>query len=213
LSASQLGITLVRTLSPGVHAGTTLKYVRGTLRHGREDSLAPLPDALAVGEDYEGGEAQGRFDMDVGLLAIAGSVRLGAVVKNLREAEFDAPGLTQASEPSRLRLPRQIRIGAAFDPEYASGVPLTVAVDADARPYATPSGERQVVALGGEYWFLMKRLGVRGGGRVNTRGARERSAAAGLTVALRGGLFLDGYAVRGGTADEEGWGVATRISF
>src|SRR5688572_25969132 len=34
LSASQLGVTVVRTLLPGVHTATTLKYVRGTLRHG-----------------------------------------------------------------------------------------------------------------------------------------------------------------------------------
>ena len=61
LSASQLGVTIVRTLSPGVHAGTTLKYVRGTLRHGREDSLAPPSDLLALGDDYEEGDAQGRF--------------------------------------------------------------------------------------------------------------------------------------------------------
>ena len=34
LSASQLGVTLVRTITQGVHVGTTLKYVRGTLDVG-----------------------------------------------------------------------------------------------------------------------------------------------------------------------------------
>ena len=213
LSANQWGITLVRTLSPGVHAGSTLKYVRGTLRHGREDSLAPLQDLLALGDDYSGGDAQGRFDVDVGLLAITGPVRLGAVVKNLREPDFDAPGLAPDAAPVRLTLPRQIRVGAAFDFDSAGGVPLTVALDADVRTYATSSGERRVVAIGGEHWLLTKRLGVRAGGRLNTQGARERSATAGLTVALRGGLYIDGYAVRGGAADEEGWGLATRVSF
>ena len=85
MSASQVGVTLVRTLSPGVHAGTTLKYVRGTLRHGREDSLAPPSDLLALGDDYEDGDAQGRLDLDVGLMAVAGPIRVGGVVKNLRE--------------------------------------------------------------------------------------------------------------------------------
>jgi hypothetical protein len=213
LSASQLGVTFVRTLSPGVHAGTTLKYIRGTLRHGREDSLASPEDLLALGDDYAGGDAQGRIDLDVGLLAVAGSIRLGAVVKNLREPEFDAPGLTPDAPPNRLRVPRQMRIGVAFDPENATGVPLTVAFDADVRTYATSSGERRVVAIGVEHWFLTKRVGVRAGGRKNTRGEGEMSATAGLTVALRGGLYLDGHAVRGRKVDEQGWGVAARISF
>ena len=213
LSASQLGFTVVRTLSPGVHAGTTLKYVRGTLRHGREDSLAPPSDLLALGDDYEGGDAQSRFDLDVGLLAITGPVRLGAVMKNVREPEFDAPGLTRDAAPTRLTLPRQVRIGVAFDPENATGVPLTVAFDADVRTYSTPSGERRMVALGVEHWFLTKRVGVRAGGRMNTRGERDVTATAGLTVALRGGLYVDGHAVRGRKIDEQGWGLATRISF
>jgi hypothetical protein len=39
LSASQLGVTLVHTLVPGVHAATTLKYLRGTLQSSREGAL------------------------------------------------------------------------------------------------------------------------------------------------------------------------------
>ena len=213
LSASQLGVTLARTLVPGVHTGTTLKYIRGTLRQGREDSLASPSDLLARGDDYAGGETQGRIDLDVGVLAVAGSFRLGAVVKNLREPEFDAPGLTPDAPPDRLTMRRQMRIGAAFDPENATGVPITVAFDADVRTYATSSGERRMVAVGVEHWFLTKRVGVRAGGRKNTRGEGEMSATGGLTLALRGGLYLDGYAVRGRKVDEQGWGLAARISF
>jgi hypothetical protein len=213
LSTSQLGVTLVRTLSPGVHAGTTLKYVRGTLRHGREDSLAPPSELLALGDDYEDGDAQSRFDLDVGLLAVAGPLRFGVLVKNIREPEFDAPGLTPDAAPSRMTLPRQTRVGVAFDPENATGVPLTVALDVDVRTYSTASGERRMVALGVEHWFLTKRLGVRAGGRMNTRRERELTATAGFTVALRGGLYLDGHVVGGREIDERGWGLATRVSF
>lgn len=213
LSASQLGVTLVRTLVTGVHAGTTLKYVRGSLRHGREDSLASQQNLLELGDEYEGGDAQSRFDIDVGVLAVVGAIRLGAVVKNVREPEFEAAGLTPDAAAVRLVLPRQVRIGAAFDPEYTSGRPLTLSVDGDVRAYVTATGERRAVAIGGEYWLRAKRLGVRAGGRFNTVGAREKSATAGVTIALRGGLYVDGYAVRGGTADEEGWGLATRVSF
>jgi hypothetical protein len=212
-SASQLGVTVVRTLFPGVHTGTTLKYVRGTLRHGREDSLASPRDLLAAGDEYAGGDAQGRLDLDVGVIAIAGSLRLGAVVRNLREPEFEVPGLTPDAPPNRLILRRQIRIGAAFDPENATGVPLTVALDADVRAYAAPAGERRMVALGVEHWLLTRRLGIRGGGRMNTLGERELSATAGLTVALRGGLYVDGHVVRGRAMAEQGWGLATRVSF
>ena len=213
LSASQLGVTLVRTLVSGVHAGTTLKYVRGTVRGGREGSLVRASDLLAQSEALGGGRAESRFDLDVGVIAVAGSLRLGAVIRNVREPEFTMAGSASDASSARMRLPRQIRVGAAFDPEMATGVPLTIAFDADVRAYAAPSGARRMVAFGAERWLLAKRVGVRAGGRVNTLSARERSATAGLTVALRGGLYLDGHAVRGGSADEKGWGLAARVSF
>ncbi|MBM3817408.1 MAG: hypothetical protein FJW14_00125 [Acidimicrobiia bacterium] len=181
LSASQLGVTLVQTLTPGVHAGTTLKYVRGT-----------------VGE----GATHNRFDADVGVLAVAGPVRLGAVVRNVGQPEFED-----------FRLPRQVRAGAAFDAERATGGPLTVAVDADLRSYDAGGGDRRVVAAGIERWFQARRFGIRAGGRFNMVGRRERSATGGASVAVRSGVFVDGYAVKGGAADEEGWGLAARVSF
>jgi hypothetical protein len=188
LAANQLGVTILRTLIPGVHAGTTLKYLRGTL---------------------EGGHAEGRFDLDVGVLAVAGPVRLGGVVRNVREAEFGAAG---PAAPG-IRLPRNVRVGAAFNSEDATGVPLTVALDADVRSYSAGIGERRVVAIGAEQWVAAKRVGIRAGGRFNTVGARERSATAGLSVSPRPGMFVDGHVVRGGSADDRGWGVAARVSF
>ena len=44
-----------------------------------------------------------------------GRLRLGAVVKNIREPEFDAPGLTPDAPPTRSTMPRQMRVGVAFD--------------------------------------------------------------------------------------------------
>ena len=188
LAANQVGVTVLRTLIPGVHAGTTLKYLRGTL---------------------EGGHAEGRFDLDVGVLAVAGPVRLGGAVRNVREPEFGAEGPGEAG----IRLERQVRVGAAFDPENATGIPLTVALDADVRSYSVGTGDRRVVAVGAEQWVASKRVGIRAGGRFNTVGARERSATAGLSVSLRPGMFVDGHVVRGGSADDRGWGVAARVSF
>ena len=208
LSASQMGLTLVQTLLPWIHAGTTLKYLRGSLRDGREDPLVGNSNLLDRGDAFEGGDTESRFDLDVGILALVGPLRLGGVVRNVREPEFGGAGTG-----SSLRMPRQVRVGAAVDSEPSTGVPFTVALDADLRGYATTSGKRRVVALGAEWWLFAKRFGIRGGGRINTVGARERSAAAGVSVAVWSGLFVDAHVVGGGAADEQGWGLAARVSF
>src|SRR5215468_1954627 len=53
-SSGQLGLTLVQSILPGVHAGATLKYVRGTARVSTEDGLRPAEDLLNAGDELEG---------------------------------------------------------------------------------------------------------------------------------------------------------------
>jgi hypothetical protein len=197
-----VGLTLVQTLIPGVHAGATVKYVRATFHEGREDGLADPADLLDRGDALDEGDAVGRFDMDAGVLAVTGPLRLGAHVRNIREPVFD-----------RARLPRQVRLGAAFDAEAIGRFPLTIAVDADVKAYLAASGPRRVVALGGEQWLLNRRVGIRAGARANTAGAEERAGTAGGTVAVRAGMFIDGHVIWGGSADERGWGIGARLSF
>jgi hypothetical protein len=209
LAAGQLGVTVLRTIFSGIHAGTTLKYVRGTVRGARESGALRPSELLDRGDALEGGEAESRFDLDLGLLAVAGPIRLGGAVRNVLEPEF---GGEVAGQPG-MRLPRQIRVGGAFSSEDTTGVPLTVALDADLRAYPSSTGDRRVIALGAEHWVGSKRVGIRGGGRFNTTGARERSATAGVSVLVRSGTFVDAHAVRGGSSDDRGWGVAARISF
>lgn len=201
LSASHLGLTLVQTLATGVHAGATVKYVRGTVHAGREDGLLPPPDLLDAGEALETSDAEGRFDADIGVLAVAGVVRLGARMRNVFEPEIGG-----------IRLARQTRVGVAIDPEPVTDLALTVALDADLSAYEGPTGERRMVAAGVEQWFVNRRVGIRGGGRVNTVGAQERIATAGASVAVRLGTFVEAYIARG-SAGESGWGVAARVSF
>jgi hypothetical protein len=201
LAASQWGVTIVQTLIPGVHAGATLKYVRGALHGAREDGLIPPGDLLDRGEDLDTTESAGGFGADVGVLAVAGPVRLGARVGNALEPEIG--GVT---------LRRQARIGAAFDVEAVSGVPLMIAIDADVKKRPTLVGDRQMVAIGAEQWFFSRRLALRGGGRLNTTGAEERVGSAGASVAIRPGMFVDGHVSRG-SAQEAGWSVAARVSF
>jgi hypothetical protein len=202
IPASQLGITLVHSLIPGIHIGSTLKYVRGdvvtTTGAGRNDDLLDVGDSLD-------GHGDGTLDLDIGGLAVFGPLRLGGIVRNVRQAEVG--GSDGAS------LPRQVRVGAAFDGDAAGLVPLTIAVDADVRRYEGPAGARRVVAVGGEEWWAGRRLGVRAGVRVNTVGAEEWAATGGISVAIRSGLYVDAHVVHGGVADERGWGVAGRVSF
>ena len=206
MSASQLGLTVVQSILPGVDAGATVKYLRGTVRAGTDDGLRSTSDLLDEAEDLDGGHADNQFDLDAGLMAVAGVVRLGVVMRNIRQPDF-------GSDVARFSLPRQTRIGAAIDAEHTGGPPFIFAVDADVRSYATSTGDRRVVALGAEQWLWAKRIGVRGGARFNTVGAQERTATAGASVAARNGLYLEGYVVHGGSEAERGWGFGARVSF
>jgi hypothetical protein len=206
LAAGQFGLTVVQTILPGVHAGATLKYVRGTMRVATDDGSRSDSDLLDAGEDLEGGNARNRFDLDAGVMVAAGPMRLGAVMRNISKPNF-------GTDVTPFALPRQTRIGAALDAEQAGGPPVIVAIDADVRTYATGTGDRRVVALGAEHWLWTKRIGVRGGARFNTAGAKDRAATAGGSVAARNGLYLEGYIVHGGAEAERGWGLGTRVSF
>jgi hypothetical protein len=203
-SVSELGLTVVQTMLPGVHAGATLKYVRGTLRGDTGDAARPPSELLDSGEELDGGAAENRFDLDAGVIGVAGPVRVGVVMRNIRALKFGDGGFT---------LPRQTRVGVALDIEKAGGPPLTLAVDADARTYTTASGDRRVIAAGVEQWLGMRRIGVRGGGRFNMVGARERVATAGASVLVRTGLYVEGQVARGGSDAERGWGVGARMTF
>ena len=207
LEGRQFGVTIPHTLLTDVHVGTTLKYLKGTVRTELAEAeavLLPPSELIERGEELEGGEAEDHFDFDIGLLATAGAVRLGLSGRNMLEAEF-ADGAFVLS--------RQVRIGVAFDAAKLPGTPLTVAFDADIVSYPTGSGDRRVVAIGAEQWLVARRLGIRGGARFNMVGAEDRAATVGVSVAPRTGFYIDGHLVRGGASDERGWGVATRVSF
>jgi hypothetical protein len=175
-SVSQVGATILHTLLTGVHAGATVKYLHG--------------------------EGEGAVDLDLGVLAVAGALRVGGLVRNVREPRL-----------GDVRLPRQVRMGAAFDGEAVGTLPLMLALDADLRAYDAGGGERRVLAIGAERWLMARRLGIRGGGRFNTAGARDRAVTAGASYAMRAGLYIDGHIVQGGDTGEHGWGVAARVSF
>jgi len=207
LSAAQIGVTLVHSLMTGVHAGGTVKYVRGTLRSDLGSVTLPPSALLDRADDLDGGQSQQGVDVDLGLLAVKGPIRGGVLVRNLFEIEFEGPDGDEV-----MRLPRQVRLGAAYDAD-SRGVPLMVSLDVDVVRYDTAYGERRVVAFGGEHWFIPRRLAVRGGARFNTVGNETRAVTAGASVGVRTGFYVDGHFVLGGNADEQGWGLAARVSF
>ena len=135
---------------------------------------------------------------------MAGPLRVGAVVRNLRAPRFGG---------GAVRLPRQGRVGVALDLARGGRPGLVLAVDADARAYATAAGRRQMLAAGAEQWLGAQRFGVRAGGRVNLAGARERVATAGASLLVRSGLYVEGHVVRGGADAERGWGIGARVTF
>jgi hypothetical protein len=208
LPVSQLGATFVQTVFSGVHVGTTVKWVRGRFLNTQEDSPPDPPaeqirDLLEIGDELRGGQAENRFDADFGVLATGGGVRVGAVLRNVRAPEFGEV----------ITLPRQLRVGAAFDASMVSSVAFTIALDADLRTYDTITGPRRVLALGAEQWLFSRRVGLRGGARFNRAGEDERVATAGVSVSLRTGMYIDAHIVHGGTTAERGWGLASRVSF
>jgi hypothetical protein len=186
-----------------------VKYLRGSVGIGFGNPATSGTDLLDDAGGLERGESQNEFDLDVGVLTVQGPVRLGLVMRDLLEPSF---GAVEDASLAPIRLPRQLRVGGAFD--WSSyGPPLMLALDADLKRYDSPWGDRRVVAVGAEHWVRKKRLAVRGGARFNTVGHEDKAGTAGASVAIRSGIYVDGHVVWGGNADERGWGLAARVSF
>ena len=152
LSISQFGVTVLHTITTGVTAGATVKYVRGTSADADStpaDAGVEIPELLDAGDDLEGGEADGTVDVDVGVLATRGAVRVGVTARNLREPRLGGR-----------ELPRQVRVGAAFDGAAAGTVPADGRrVDADLAAVRRESaGDRRVIAFGAEHWLRPRRI-------------------------------------------------------
>jgi hypothetical protein len=57
------------------------------------------------------------------------------------------------------------------------------------------------------------RVALRGGGRVNTVDAARMTGSIGASVALKGGLWIDGQVTAGERAAGRGWGVGLRFGY
>ena len=193
--------TGARSVRPGVSVGASVRYVRGA-------AGGNLP--LSAGDPSSGAgpvglRSRNTFDLDLGVMVGGDAFRIGLVARNLRKPRLELPG------GGDVRLERHVRAGVAARPAER----LVIAADVDlgrARPDLV-DGSRRSVAVGAEYW-LGQWFAVRGGARVNA--AAENApvvSAAGFSVALASGVYLDGQYTRGRGGAEQSWGVAARVGF
>jgi F plasmid transfer operon, TraF, protein len=192
LSTTNIGVTVVQTVAPGVVIGTTVR---------------------AVGLDVEGVDTSTTFDLDAGAMVSAGGFRFGLTARNLREPEFQV-------ESGAIRMRRQFRVGAALAPRsLPAGVygPYSLAVDVDLTTTPDPRGEQRGAAVGGEYWLAKGFIGLRAGVRWSTLGDSNRVYAAGFTARLPRSIYLDGQVTKpdGSEGQSEGtkWSAGARITF
>lgn len=205
LTTHHTGVTLVQSVGEHLHLGTTLKYVRGT---------AIVTDRLPGSDDADElkrvkgvpGTASGKFDLDLGAMAVFGRARAGLVIRNAAEPEFDA---IVGGRTFKLPLERQVRAGVSYQATDAT----IVSVDVDLTKTDTEVGERRHVAAGAERWFLNKRLGVRGGVRVNTIDDADPVASGGVSVGLTPSVSIDAFVLGGAKRADRAWGVAGRLGF
>jgi hypothetical protein len=180
---SQFGATVGQSVGNHLVVASTLKLVRAGETHG---------------------------DLDVGAMASIGHVRVGAVLRNIRESSFAAEAGTDGEA---LMLARQARAGIAFTARSPGIVSeMTVAADADLTKTLTVVGETRHVTAGAELWLWARSFGLRGGLSKDTVVDRG-SASVGLSLALRSGIYLDGHFTGGTDATRRSLGSGLRVTF
>jgi hypothetical protein len=200
LQTRQFGATLLQTLTQGVILGTSLKYVRGGIT-GDSSGAATSADAINQGLDLSG-PTDGAFDFDVGLMVDMEHLRIGVTARNLRQPQF-SDGAGQL-----ITVQRQTRAGIALLPTDG----LTLALDVDLDTVDLRGGLRRMIAVGGEH-RLNKRLAIRGGVRWNLKvdeWVRRPVGAAGASVMIRSGIYLDGFYTQGRFDGDRGFGFGLR---
>lgn len=200
---SVFGATVGQSLGSHLVLGTTVKLVRGGRAFGRGTAAADtLLDAAAELEV----DADTRADLDVGVMAVAGPVRVGLSAKNLRQPRFGEGG-------AAFVLKRQARVGLAVTNRPNSPMGLVAAFDADLTKTDTAAGTVRHIAAGGEAWLFQRYLGVRAGVSGNTVGERRPAASAGFSLMPVAGLYIDASRTMGSDDSVRGWGATVRLTF
>ena len=188
LTTTNIGVTVVQTVVPGLVIGTTARVVRGGL-----DTF----------------DTRTTVDLDAGAMVSAWDVRFGLTARNLREPEFQADG-------AMVRMNRELRVGAALVPRsQPTGVhgPFSLAIDADLTTTADARGDRRTAAAGGEYWLAKGLVGARAGVRWSTLGDSTRAFSGGFTVKLPRSVYVEGQMTKWSESEEDEWTVGARVTF
>ncbi len=200
---SVFGATVGQSLGSHLVLGTTVKLVRGGRSFGRGTAAA---DALLDAAADLDVDADTRADLDVGVMAVAGPVRVGVSAKNLRQPRF-------GEGDSAFVLKRQARVGVAVTNRPNSPMGLVAAFDADLTKTDTAVGDVRHIGAGGEAWLFGRHVGVRGGLSGNTIGERRPAASAGFSFMPVTGLYIDASRTVGSDASRRGWGATVRLTF
>lgn len=196
LVVHHLGGTVNWPLFQGLTIGATAKYLRGQAAIG--DSLQPTADA-ALNEGLRfGGPKDSKFDVDAGVLGVYGPIRAGITFKNLLQPTF------VGDAGFAIQLKRLARFGVALAPTDG----LTLAFDMDLDTADPLVGQRRMMAFGGET-RLGSSFALRGGVRWSREGEWRPIYAAGASLRIYKGSWLDGYATYS-RSDDRGFGIALR---
>jgi hypothetical protein len=195
--ASEFGATFVQSLVQGLVAGTTVKYVRGSVATGPVDATT-TGDALKAAVKREA-PVDGRWDLDLGTMVDMGKLRVGLLVRNLTRPTFGDMAGTSVT------LDRQSRLGVAFFPTTG----LTLAMDLDLDTVDLRDGPRRMWAIGGEQ--RLGRIAVRAGTRWNREIGGRAVAAVGGSVLIRPSMWLDAHYSEGHLDSDHGFGIALRV--
>ncbi|MPY90537.1 MAG: hypothetical protein GEU99_21770 [Luteitalea sp.] len=201
LVTQHAGVTLVQSILPDLAVGTTIKLVRGRAAHAVVGDAGPEP--IEAAEDLPT-RSSTAFDLDVGAMVSMGALRVGMLVRNVREPTFEAP------DEASLSLSRQARLGVALVARHA----WAFAVDADLRRVDTPLGERRDVSAGIERWLLGRRLGLRGGVRVNTAADdRKPVGSVGASLHVTPTLAIEAHWADSDAPADRSWSIGARSAF
>jgi len=206
LLTQQFGVTLAQSIGDLLVVGATVRVVHGSV--GTAVAAFDHPDAaLDAAAEAEGPSAT-KGDVDLGLLARIGRVRVGFAARNLASPTF------AAADGTPWRVSRLARIGVAVVSEAvrAGRQKWTAAFDADLASDETPFGRRRDIAGGVERWFA-GRVAMRGGVRASTVDEARVTGSVGGSVAVRSGVFVLGEATGGGDRALSGWGVALHVQY
>jgi len=200
-TTQQYGFNLLQTLVPGLVVGANLKWVRGTVSEAAGSGLSV--DQLFSDATESSSHTSSAFDLDLSVMADLKPVRVGLVMKNVRQ-----PGFTNVAGMAT-RVPREIRGGVAVMPRAG----VTLALDMDLDTVDLWDGPRRMIAFGGES-RLTTRLVARAGVRWNLKDDTRRPVyTAGASVRVSKSMWLDTHYTMGDITRDRGLGAALRAGF